>query len=378
MTIDWRRHLSVGVHGQHAALNTHLQRPDLEVQVHILRHHAGGQRQARAFPGVGVVVLNGHCDGLSAHLGQGQAQAQLHIEAQRQRHATFARGVQERAKAGRQIDARERGQVAQLQVQAKLVAVVQRQLDVEEQLAGGHVDADVEQFWRQGQGLLDRQFSCVKTTHRIVHEGLQIAQPAVPQHHQLRQRAVDDGQLRRVERLLSRQLVDGFQAKTHCINQISETQIAHIEQAAQVGQDHHHGARREAAVLDRRGQVERCCADLDLAPVQQVLHVQTQLQVCTKRHAGAPGLHRQTLQAGRGVARQIHHKAVQHIAGEQFRDVKARTAGRVGRAVQTNGGLRVQVHPRTRSCTARLQPQEAQLRGHREVGHREFNSGTGR
>ena len=178
--------------------------------------------------------------------------------------------------------------------------------------------------------------------------------------------------------MVSRHLVDGLQTKAHRFDQVDKGQVADIEQVAQIGQDHHHSAWRQAAIADRGRQIEGGIAHLNLTPIEQVLHIQAQLQVFAECHAGTARLHAQALEAGLSVARHIHHDAVDRITGQQLRHIKARATLGVGCAVQTDRCLRIQAHARTRAHATGLQAQEAHLRGHRQVGHSQGDAGTGR
>ena len=138
--------LAVGIEHQAAALDTHLQWADLEVQVDVVCGHAGLERHARALVGGGVVVLQPNLGQLAGLLGQGHAQAQLQVSAQGQGHRAFARGVEELAQAVGQAQAGQIGQALQIEVQTKLVLVSQLEVQVKHELAAGVVYAQVEQI----------------------------------------------------------------------------------------------------------------------------------------------------------------------------------------------------------------------------------------
>ena len=58
LAVDHGRSLTIGVHDQQTTFDAHLQSTHFEVQVHVIGRHAGGQRQARALVGRGVVIFN--------------------------------------------------------------------------------------------------------------------------------------------------------------------------------------------------------------------------------------------------------------------------------------------------------------------------------
>ena len=93
--------------------------------------------------------------------------------------------------------------------------------------------------------------------------------------------------------------------------------VEHREVAAVLG---HHRARRQAAVGNRFLQVEGRVAHLDRAPVEQVGHVQGQLQVLVKLHARTAGAHAQALEAGRGFA----------VVADEVRSLASRTQQATG------------------------------------------------
>ena len=337
-------HLAVGVKHQRSTFDAHLQWTDLEIQVHIVGSHAGLERHARAFAGLGVVVLNAQLDCLPGLLGQTQTQPQLQIGTQSQGHRAIARGIEELAQAVGQAQAGHIGQALQVEVQSKLVGIGQLEVHIEQQLAAGVVDAQVKQIFGQAQGLLDGQFGIVQSSDRVVQHRIELAHPGITQHHQFRQRGIDHRQLRGVEGLISGQLVYGLQAKAHGLNDVAKAEVAHIQQAAQIGQHHHDRTRRHRTVGQRLRQVKGRIAHLDSAPVKQVRHIQGQLQVLVKLNARTAGADAQTFQAGRGTAGQVNGDAAQGFARQQLGDFKAGSTDLVGCAIQRQRGLGLQSH----------------------------------
>ena len=268
----------------------------------------------------------------------------MQVSAQGQGHRALTRGVQELAKAIGQLQPGQIGQALQIQVQAKLVGIRQLEVQVEHELAARVVDAQIQQIGRQVQRRLEGALGRFEPVDRLVHDVLQLAQPGVAQHHQLRQRTVDHRQLRSVESLVGRQIVDDLQTKAHRINDVAKVDVAHIQQAAQIGQHDHHRASRERAVGNRLLQVEGRVTYFYIAPVEQVGHVKSQLQVLVQRHAGTASAHTQTLEAGRRTARHVHRDAAQRLAREQLGQGKAGAAGLVGRAIERQRGQRLQLH----------------------------------
>ena len=178
--------------------------------------------------------------------------------------------------------------------------------------------------------------------------------------------------------MIGRQVINHLQTKAHGVNDVAKADVAHIEQAAQIGQHHHHRTRRQRTVGNRLRQVEGRIAHLDRAPVEQVRHVQGQLQVLIQRHARTAGADAQALEAGRGTARQVDTDAAQGFARQQLGDFKTGATGLVGRAIQRQRGLGLKPDTRARALATGLQAQKAQLRGHGQVGHCKLDAGTGR
>ena len=336
----------------------------------VLRVQAGRQVQVRTSVGGLVVVDDLHGRRTAGRARQGNAHTRHQAGTHGEHASRFARGIKQIAKTAGQIDACQRGQRRQVQVDLEIIAVLKVQCEVDVQAVIGHVQRQVKQTCRNAQSLLDDLLGFVQCGGRGVRCLFDARQQLVAKVQDVAHRAVDQWQLLRVERLAAHGSVHHIGHGTQAAHDVLDAQAAQIGDGGHIGQDDHHIVGRNAVLeaLRRIADVELAGGhQLALRPVEQVLHIQAQLEPCAHIDAGTAGLDRQALQARIGVARDVEvqplgARVVQLLAREEL------AAHGVGRPVQGGRELGAQVHLRAAAHTTGLQRDKAQLGQHLQIG----------
>ena len=382
--------IAVGVKGHGTPTHTQFQRTHREVQVHILRRHACGQRQACPFACERVVVFHRKTHpGVGA--GQTNGQAQLELSPHSQVDVARARRVDQLVKAigQRQTVAGHGDQIGQVQVQRKRLVHPQRQVQVQEQFFLFGVQGEVQQFGRQAQGVFEQQLGLVQARHRIFRRGFQHAEPGVPDVHDALERLVDDRQGVHIEGLVSRRLIDKVQAQADRPHDVGHAQLAQVQQTVDGRQHQHHRLAVQAIFHGLRQVKVGGVLQFHFVPVQQILDVDAQLRLVWQCQLDAASLDTEALDAGRCAAAhmeghriegraQVFQAKAAAVVGHALGVHKGGHAVGTGRAVQRQTDFGRQVHPRTRADTTGGESDKAQTGHDFQILDRHVHTGGGR